>query len=359
MKLVVLSFLAATTVLLAACGVIATAPSAPASITAAEAGTGKIVRTIIPGPSLDGDMAGDETPLEALVYLPPSYASDTGRRYPLVVLLHGYWSTPEQWEDDYFSMTKAYAEALAAGDTREMIVVMPTGYDRLAGGFYVNGAASGNWADYIAEDVVAYMDANYRTLTARASRGIAGHSMGGYGAFAVATAKPEVFSALYALSPCCGALIEEFGLDSPAFAAAEEFHSIEDFEASDDFLARVLVAIGAAWAPQPDAPLNSRRPVVNGALDDTVLAMWKARTLSELVISELDDLRGMTAIGLDVGDREDFGHIAGSVPQIAASLQAAGLPVEYETYPGDHISGVGTQMTEDVLPFFSQHLTFE
>lgn len=351
MRILLLPVLLAAFAGLSACGSVAPAP--PATV---EAAKGEIVRAIIPSPSLDGDLAGDETPSEALIFLPPGYAQDAARRYPMVVLLHGYWSAPGQWEDDYISITNLYAAATVAGTAKDLIIVMPSGDNRLGGGFYVNGAASGNWEDYIAEDVVAYMDANYRTLANRESRGIAGHSMGGYGAFSVAASRPDVFSAMYAMSPCCGALVEDFGPDSPGWAAADALESQASFEASEDFLARVLSALGAAWAPDPAAPLMSRRPYSAAGVDESVRATWQAKTLGARLETDADNLRQLTAIALDVGDKEDFPHILQSVPDLAARMQAAGLPVEYEMYPGDHVSGVGKQLEEEVLPFFSQHL---
>jgi len=66
-----------------------------------------------------------------------------------------------------------------------MIVVMPNGNNALGGSFYTNSATTGNWDDFIANELVAYIDKKYRTLPRPESRGLAGHSMGGYGTFAV------------------------------------------------------------------------------------------------------------------------------------------------------------------------------
>jgi S-formylglutathione hydrolase FrmB len=350
-KLVLLAFTSALS-LLAAC-----ARAAPPVQLESAASSAQIVRTLIPGPSLNGDLARDETPLEALVYLPPSYAVDPDRRYPLVVLLHGYWSSPDQWEDKDFSLTATFGQALAAGEVKEMIVVMPAGIDALGGGFYVNGAASGDWEDYIAEDVVTFAEAHYRTLATRDSRGIAGHSMGGYGALSIAASRPDVFSAAYAMSPCCGDLVGDFAIDSPAWKTVDAIRTPDDFEASSDFFGRVLIALGAAWAPNADAPLHSGRPVDRGVIDTENLAHWQARTLTARIAEDAEGLRRLTAIGIDVGDKEQFSHIRLSVPVLSRQLSTLGIAHDFETYPGDHVSGIGAQMREEVLPFFSEHLS--
>ena len=332
------------------------AGEAPPAASGGAASKGEIIRTVIPGQSLEGDIAQDDTPLDALIYLPPSYASDPQKRYPLLVLLHGFWSSPEQWESEFISISALYSDALAAGEAQEMIIVMPMGADRLGGGFFVDGAASGDWETYVAEDVVGFVDSAYRTLPARESRGVAGHSMGGYGALSVAASRPDVFSAVYAMSPCCGDMIEEFGTDTPHWASADELDDMAAFESSQDFLARVLIAIGAAWTPDASAPLMSRRPVEDGVIDEAVLESWRERTLLRLVPARLDNLKRYTAIGLDVGDQEEFSHIAASTRALSEQMESLGLRHAFVIYPGDHVSGVGAQLREEVLPFFSEHL---
>src|SRR5438270_3198575 len=94
-------------------------------------------------------------------------------------------------------------QALSDGSTREMIVVMPDAYTRFKGSMYSSSVTTGDWEDYISQELVAYVDAHYRTIAAAASRGLAGHSMGGYGAIRVGMKHPEVFSSIYLLSPCC------------------------------------------------------------------------------------------------------------------------------------------------------------
>ncbi len=339
---------------------LAAAGCAPAAMTEAPAIAGasqpQIVRVAIPGPSLEANLAGDDTSKRALVYLPPSYQTEPGRRYPLLVLLHGYWSGPDQWEGDFMSIAAIVNSAIEAG-AAEMIIVMPDGADRLGGGFYVNGAASGDWEDYIAEDVVAFADKTWRTRAARDSRGVAGHSMGGYGALSIAMNRPDVFAAVYAMSPCCGDLVGDFAFESPAWNDADAIGSPAEFDASDDFYGRVLTAIGAAWAPDASSPLNSRRPVNGGVIDEEIARRWRARTLAGKIESSAGNLRRLDGIGLDVGDREEFGHILLSTPALSERMTALGIEHDFEIYPGDHVSGIEAQLRTRVLPFFGGHLT--
>jgi len=84
-------------------------------------------------------------------------------------------------------------DLISKGAAKEMIVVVPNGSNRYLGSFYTNSSVSGNWEDYIYRDVVSFIDDTYRTITKPASRGIAGHSMGGYGALMLAMRQRGIF----------------------------------------------------------------------------------------------------------------------------------------------------------------------
>ena len=62
-----------------------------------------------------------------------------------------------------------------------MIIVLPNSFNKYKGSVYTNSEVTGQWEDFIVEDVIAFMDSNYRTIATAEGRGLAGHSMGGYG----------------------------------------------------------------------------------------------------------------------------------------------------------------------------------
>src|SRR5437870_10909896 len=68
---------------------------------------------------------------------------------------------------------------------------------------YSSSVTTGDFENYVARDVVAYMDSHYRTIPKRTSRGLVGHSMGGYGASRIGMKHSDVFGSLYIMSPCC------------------------------------------------------------------------------------------------------------------------------------------------------------
>lgn len=167
---------------------------------------GRTERVTVHGASLEGNLSDDPADREVSVYLPPSYANDTDRRYPVVYMLHGYTDDDAKWfglVDHWIHLPPIVDTALADPDTREMIIVMPNAYTRFHGSMYSSSVVTGDWERFIAEDLVAYIDTNYRTIPDATSRGIAGHSMGGYGAMRIGMKRPDVFSSVYLLSPCC------------------------------------------------------------------------------------------------------------------------------------------------------------
>ena len=129
-----------------------------------------------------GNLEGNAVDRDALVFLPPSYAKEKARRYPVVYALHGYSIGAEQWAAE-IHVPQTIEGAFAQG-AKEMIVVLPDSKTVHNGSMYSSSVTTGDFEHYVAKDVVAYVDAHYRTMPRRESRGLVGHSMGGYGASA-------------------------------------------------------------------------------------------------------------------------------------------------------------------------------
>lgn len=146
------------------------------------------------------------------IYLPPSYSTNNGVRYPVLFYLHGLSGSEADWTTA--GHLDSTLDSMIARGSAEAIVVMPDGDDGwwTTANMFADGAACRadttrkepaathcvpwlHYDDYVARDLVAYIDRTYRTLHTRESRGIAGLSMGGYGAITIALAYPEVFSA--------------------------------------------------------------------------------------------------------------------------------------------------------------------
>jgi enterochelin esterase-like enzyme len=153
------------------------------------------------GASLEGNLEGDAVDRDVFVFLPPSYALEKSRRYPVVYALHGFSIGAEQWTHE-IHVPQTIEGAFAQG-AKEMIIVLPDSKTLHNGSMYSSSVTTGDFEQFIARDLVGYIDAHYRTIPERQSRGLVGHSMGGYGATRIGMKHSDVFGSLYIMSPCC------------------------------------------------------------------------------------------------------------------------------------------------------------
>jgi S-formylglutathione hydrolase len=235
-----------------------------------------------------------------------------------------------------------------------VIIVMPNAYTRYQGSMYSNSAVTGDWETFVAKELVAYVDAHYRTLATRASRGLAGHSMGGYGAVRIGMKYPEVFSSLYAMSPCCmGASLQP---SIEAVTRADKVQTDEDLQKAD-FGTKAMLASAAAWSPNPrNPPRYFDLPVKDGQVDADVVARWAANAPLSMVTQYIPALKRYDAIAVDAGDA-DVG-IAQTVRVLDGILTDFGVGHQAEIYTGDHVNRINERLESKVLPFFSAHLKF-
>lgn len=167
-------------------------PSAPP----ASVPRGTLERLTVHGRALEGNLEGDSPDRPVVVYLPPSYAKEPSRRYPVLYFLHGYTATAESYVTT-LAAPDSMDRAIAAG-AREMIVVIPDAYTKYGGSMYASSPTVGDWETFIAQELPAFIDKRYRTIASRDGRGLAGHSMGGYGTMRVGMKRPGAFAALTA-----------------------------------------------------------------------------------------------------------------------------------------------------------------
>ena len=196
--------------------------------------------------ALENNRVKDPPDRAVSIYLPPDYGSGS-RRYPVLYLLHGYTGDERGWMNpSYVGLPETMDRLLQQHAIQPMIVVMPNSFNRFGGSFYANSALSGGWEDFIVRDLISYIDAHYRTQPQAGSRGIAGHSMGGYGALRIGMDHPEVFSAAYGMSPCCSYWDEQ--QDRPGVVKAQRAKTLNEiFQAGMG--PQVDLALAAAFSP--------------------------------------------------------------------------------------------------------------
>jgi enterochelin esterase-like enzyme len=306
----------------------------------------------IHGRALEGNLEGDAVDRDVLVFLPASYAQDRNRRYPVVYALHGYSIGAEQWSKE-IRVPQTIEGAFAKG-AREMIVVLPDSKTLHNGSMYSNSITTGNFEDFIVRDVVSYIDAHYRTIADRTSRGLVGHSMGGYGASRIGMKHPEVFGSLYIMSPCCLSPRAAGPANAANETALAAVQTAAD-AAKLPFGLRAQLASAAAWSPNPkNPPLYLDLPV--GPNQAAVLAKWAANSPLAFVDQYVQNLKQYRAIAMDVGDQDNLKVDAGKLHDV---MDTYGIANTFEIYSGTHTSAVAFRFQDFVMPFFSKTLSFE
>ncbi len=323
---------------------------------------GRIVVTHLDSKLLHGNPGGENPRRRVSVYLPPGYEASPGQRYPVLYYLHGFtWNDSLIFNQD--GMKALLDQAIAAGQIRPLIVVVPDEQTRFGGSWYVNSATNGPWADFTARELITFIDKQFRTLARPGSRGLAGHSMGGGGTLRLALAYPGTWAAAYALSPAFLGPHPSY-LPGPGVGPALRASSAAEAQRSHTTLAAVSLA--RAFSPNPKAtPFGANFPGSLGADSlvrrEAVLTRWVlASPLYTLPIRPAA-LRQLRALAFDWGAQDEVKHIPPTCRQFSNLLTVYGIRHAAEEYEGTHgsrIMGTTGRMYQQVLPFFNRHLDF-
>jgi enterochelin esterase family protein len=239
-------------------------------------------------------------------------------------------------------------DRLIAAGAPEMILVMPDCATRFGGSQYLNSTATGRYEDHVTSELVAWIDARYRTLPAREHRGVVGKSSGGYGALVLAMRHPDVFGAMASHSgdlefdycyrgdvpKFCSLVQAAGGLD--AWLAAFEARLQKK---SDDFVALNILAMAAAYSPNPQAPLGIDLPIdlATGEFRDAVWNRWLEHDPLRLLERHADALRAMRLVHLDCGTRDEWSlHLGARL--FARRLRQLGIAHEHEEFDDGHMN---------------------
>ena len=201
-------------------------------------------------------------------------------------------------------------------------------------------------------------------MATRDSRGIAGHSMGGYGAIKTGMLFPEVFSSVYALSPGLLAFVKEFGPNSDSFKELSKVKTQEELKKT--YYPKVLVAVARAWSPNPakppfycDVPFTYQGDslIVNndgvGEMESKHACLHGGQIRIQPTKAE--------SIEIDWG-RNDSQRFPVQCGMFSQRLENLGIEHFAEEYIGNHGNKIWTtdgRVLNDLLPFFNEYLKFD
>ncbi|WP_198673040.1 alpha/beta hydrolase [Algoriphagus litoralis] len=319
---------------------------------------GEVVTTSLYSKSLENSMG--ENPTRAIsVYLPPGY-QNSSKRYPVIYFLHGFMGDNRMLD----RMAGLLDFGIQTRKIRPFILVIPdqkTSYD---GSFYSNSGLFGNWEDFTAYDLVKHIDETYRTIANKESRGITGHSMGGYGALKISMHHPDIFSTVYALSPGALTIVREYGPNSDTYRELSRITTLE--ELNKTYFGKVIVAFGRSWSPNPNkAPFYCDLPFRfegnNLITDPAVLEKWYENLPLHMIDENLENLKKLKAIKMDWG-RNAGDRFTIMCQMFSQRLENVGITHFAEEYIGTHVDNIYTEegrIPNQMLPFFDFYLEFE
>jgi hypothetical protein len=311
---------------------------------------GILDRLVIESDALADNPLGDPERRPLYVYRPPGVELDHPRPLPSVYVIQGFTGQLDAWLNRTpfeRNMIERLDLMFAAAECPDALIVFVDAWTSYGGSQFLNSSGTGDYLDYLADDVVPFVDERYPTAASRDHRGIAGKSSGGYGAMVVPMLRPDVFGAL--ASHAGDALFEACYLaEFPRYARTLR----DDFEGSWELLFERMreadhfdykrfgpfeaYGYAAAYSPDPDRPGRALLPFdAHGRLLDDVWAQWLAWDPVRMAPQHADALRSLRRVYLDAGRSDEYFLDLGA-QAFAAELDKLGVQHTLELFDGKH-----------------------
>ena len=316
------------------------------------------------GESLAHSLVGTDPTRKLVVYLPDGYEGSM-QRYPVIYYLPNPLTKFD--EDFYRGQARSVMDrAIAAHEIDKVILVAVDMKTPLGCSWYVNSPVTGNWEDFMVRELVPYVDANFRTLAGRDSRGIAGDFMGGYGAIRFGMTHPEVFGTVYALHPVgTGSGIYTM-YSRPDWKLLEHVQSMDEVKSSP--FGPIFISIFQASVPNVNRPplyidLQAHLVGDTAEVDSAVTERLRDNFLLETMVGKYaDNLKSLRGLRFDWARNDGNQDHVYANQAFTHKLNEFGIPHEAEEYNGVWGTGnwgVDGRAYTEVLPFFARHLVFD
>jgi S-formylglutathione hydrolase FrmB len=312
---------------------------------------GRLDEGVLDSTLLRDNPLGDPHQRPVWVYLPPGY-DEQDQRYPSVYVIQGYtghvamWANRTPFRQPFLETAD---QVFADGSTPPCVVVFVDAWTSYGGSQFVDSPGTGRYHSYLCDEVVPWVDARYRTLDDPASRAITGKSSGGFGAMITPMLRPDLFGALAThagdtlyehcyLPDFADAVRHLRAYDGDIWRWWDDFHSRPSFTKAEDPSLLTALGCSAAFSPGDDG-----RPVLpfdprSGVLREDEWARWLAWDPVRMVDRYADALRGLGAIWIDAGTRDDY-HLDLGAQAFRDGLARIGVPddrVFFELFDATH-----------------------
>jgi S-formylglutathione hydrolase FrmB len=311
---------------------------------------GRFDEHTIESEALRGNRLGDPDRRPLWVYVPPGAGES---RLPSIYVLQGHTGQIDMWRNRSAfrpNMLELVDVLFAEEGCPPALVVFVDAWTSYGGSQFLDSPGVGRYHTYLCDEVVPFVDERYPTLAASAHRAVAGKSSGGYGAMVTPMLRPDLFGGLAthagdALFELCylrdvgdvvRTLRDSYGGSFDAFWS--DFRSRVAFTKSTDFGLLNIYAMAACYSANEDGSIDLPFDTATGQLRDEVWARWLARDPVRMVDRHADALRGLRAIYIDAGKKDQF-YLDLGAEAFCRALERIGVTdVFFELFDATHSS---------------------
>jgi hypothetical protein len=300
-----------------------------------------------------------------LVYLPADYDESSPQRYPVIYFLPNPFEDNYRFDFDHRDAQYLFDRAVAAGVIKKFILVTVDMKTPLGTSWNANSSVTGNWEDFVIQELVPYVDANFKTIPNRDSRGISGIFIGGYGAIRFGMRHPDVFGSVYAMHPVGTGTGVSVSMALPKWDILTNAKSMDDVK--KDGRTQIFASMFQAFLPNPDQPplfidLLAHQKGDQLLIDAKLMDRFRNNFYLETMIPQYaDNLKSLRGFKFDWTRLDsNYDHIWAN-QNFTRKLNEFAVPHEAEEYDGpfdDSNWGVDGRFYAEVLPFFQKHLVF-
>jgi enterochelin esterase family protein len=303
---------------------------------------------------LVGNPLGDPTTRDLHVYVPPGY--DESKRYPAILAIVGFTGTGGSLfnRDPLIEpLDRKLDRMIASGECPPVIVAAPDCFTRVGGNQYINSAGTGRYEDYLVDEIIPFVDAQYRTIP-RGRWGVFGKSSGGYGSIVLGMRRADVFCAIADHSGDANfelCYMRDFPKALDAFREAggpaawlDRYWADPNHRRETHYKPLDAIGMASHYSPNREAPaahayIDWPFDLATGEFRPAVWERWRAWDPVNMADRAecVANLKKLAAIYIDCGTRDEFALHWGA-RALVEKLRGHGLTVRHEEFDDGHMN---------------------